>query len=206
MCTINLSVTKMDTTSEPIRKYVHVTRVYWFITWLCWTNPGTYDDVELLVLPRHRNSNSRKCQNLKAIYLSCSLSFGYSGLETFALDICSNKEQSSSTIMLFTRRNVVLCLSMVLAAASLASLQTIDADCTPSIDSRCPDGWYDYNRACYRFFRHERFTFRGAGAFCRDQGAELISIHSKQDQEKMTCLMPTNPLVRISLETRSVLS
>ena len=49
----------------PIRKYVHVTRVYWFITWPCWTNPETYDDVELLVLPRHRNSSSRICQNLK---------------------------------------------------------------------------------------------------------------------------------------------
>ena len=42
-----------------------ITRVYWFITWPCWTNPGTYDDVELLVLPRHRNSSCRKCQNLK---------------------------------------------------------------------------------------------------------------------------------------------
>ena len=157
------------------------------------------------MLPRHRNSNSRKCQNLKAIYLSCSLSFGYSGLETFALGICSNKEQSSSTIMLFTRRNVVLCFSMVLTAASLASLQTTDTDCTPSINSRCPGGWYEYNAACYRFFR-EALNFQDAGAHCRDQGARLVSIHSQQELEKVTCLMPPNSFVSISLETRSVLS
>ena len=159
------------------------------------------------MLPRHRNSNSRKCQNLKAIYLSCSLSFGYSGLETFAPGICSNKEQISSTIMLFTRRNVVLCLSMVLAAASLASLQTTDTDCTPSINSRCPDGWYDYNAACYKFFRKSR-TFKDAGAYCRDQGvlARLVSIHSQEELEKVKCLMPPKSLVRISLETGSVLS
>ena len=134
-----------------------------------------YDDVELLVLPRHRNSNSRKCQNLKAIYLSCSLSFGYSGLETFALGICSNKEQSSSTIMLFTRRNVVLCLSMVLAAASLASLQTPDRDCPPSIDSRCPDGWYDYDSACYMFFREARWPLKMQESCAELKGPSLLA-------------------------------
>ena len=143
---------------------------------------------------------------LKAIYLSCSLSSGSSGLETFTLGICSNKEQSSSTIMLFTRRNVVLCLSMVLTAASLASVvQTTKTDCSPSEFSRCPYGWYDYNGACYKFFR-EVLNFKDAEDYCRDEGAYLVSIHSQQELAQVTCLMPSNGWVRISLETRSVLS
>ena len=143
---------------------------------------------------------------LKAIYLSCSLSSGYSGLETFALGICSNKEQSSSTIMLFTRRNVVLCLSMVLTAASLASVVQTTTTCTPSPDyNRCESEWYDYDGACYKYFGDEALNFRDADDHCRSLGSRLVSIHSEEELATVNCLVPPSR-VRISLETRSVLS
>ena len=147
---------------------------------------------------------------LKAIYLSCSLSSGYSGLETFALGICSNKEQSSSTIMLFTRRNVVLCLSMVLTAASLASVVQTTSCTIPPGDQRCEPGWYPYDGNCYKFIGTNRFgggfNFTEAEDHCRAFGAQLVSIHSYEEKAKVICLMPTWGWVRISLETRSVLS
>ena len=184
---------------EPIRKYVHVTRVYLFITWPCWTNPGTYDDVELLVLPRHRNSSSRICQTLK-LYIwvvLCHLVITWN-IRTGHL------QQSSSTIMLFTRRNVVLCLSMVLTAASLASVVQTTTTCTPSPDNRCESGWYDYDGACYKYFG-ELLPFTDADDHCRSLGARLVSIHSEEEKATVTCLIPPSK-VRISLETRSVLS
>ena len=114
--------------------------------------------------------------------------------------------------MLFTRRNVVLCLSMVLTAASLASVvqatNTTNTTCTPSLDNpKCIEqGWYGYDGACYKFF-HRELTFKEAGDYCIDvQGAWLVSIHSREELEKVTCLMPSDAWVRISLETRSVLS
>ena len=145
---------------------------------------------------------------LKAIYLSCALSSGYSGLETFALGICSNKEQSSSTIMLFTRRNVVLCLSMVLTAASLASVVETTTS-TKSIDSeyfRCGEpGWYEYDGACYKFF-DSLLNFREADENCISIGCQLVSIHSQEEMSMVKSLIPGWYMVRISLETRSVLS
>ena len=142
---------------------------------------------------------------LKAIYLSCSPSSGYSGLETFALNICSNKEPSSSTIMWFTRRNVALCLLIVLTAASLASVvQTTDCTISPD-DNRCPAGWYPYDGACYGFFNNT-FNFQDAEDHCITLGAHLVSIHSEEEKAKAICLIPDSGWVRISLETRSVLS
>ena len=112
--------------------------------------------------------------------------------------------------MLFT---VVLCLSMVLTAAPLASVAqgVLDTDCTVK-NPRCPQGWYDYDvnsrTNCYRFYSQKK-NFKDAGDHCRDLGADLVSIHSREEAQKVACLLgPYLPVayVRISLKTRLVLS
>ena len=92
------------------------------------------------------------------------------------------EDSNSSAIMLFTLKHAVLCLSMVLAAASFASAVETSTTCVA-----CPGGWYGFNDACYKFFP-ERLTWKDAEAKCVGQEAHLVSIHSQEEAEKVECL------------------
>ena len=124
--------------------------------------------------------------------LCCSLSFRTRNIRTRnqqQKNVHDKERPSSSTIMLFTRSNVALCLSMVLTAVSLAS-STITASATCVA---CPSGWYgfydaEWNKdACYKFFT-EQLDWKAAEQHCVSQGAHLVSIHSLGEAEKVECL------------------
>ncbi|XP_071181909.1 macrophage mannose receptor 1-like [Mytilus edulis] len=53
-----------------------------------------------------------------------------------------------------------------------------------SVGTRCPFDWYNNGAACY-LIRHEKRTWFQARDFCRSNGSDLVSFHSKAEVDSL---------------------
>ncbi|XP_023932374.1 macrophage mannose receptor 1 [Lingula anatina] len=53
----------------------------------------------------------------------------------------------------------------------------------------CASGWLQHNRTCYQFDENIKLSWYDADTYCKSQGAELISVQSKDVQKFLTPLL-----------------
>ncbi|XP_072022085.1 echinoidin-like [Amphiura filiformis] len=106
-------------------------------------------------------------------------------------------------IIVATSADEPCCLSWTCTkTCTCASLPPSPTPTPTPTPSGCPDGWSDFNGGCYKYFS-ERKTWADASTHCKQLNADLVSIHSTEENDYVGSLVTDGSWIAIGFNDLS---